>query len=70
MSPSWNHRRSSSLLYYVKWAGYEGTDKENSWISASELTHANDLLRDFHLQNPDKPGPINNPGAVANLLEE
>jgi len=62
----WDHCRSSPFLYYVQWAGYEGTDKENSWISASELTHTSDLLQNFHLQNPGKPGPTKNPDDFAN----
>ena len=53
-----NCRRKPPLLYYVQWAGYEGTDEENSWISAVELTHAKELVSDFHAQNPSKPGPI------------
>ena len=45
------------LQYLVKWSGYEGTDKETSWIPASELEHAMESVADFHLTNPDKPGP-------------
>ena len=46
------------LQYLVKWSGYEGTDKETSWIPASELEHAMESMADFHLTNPDKPGPF------------
>ena len=45
------------LQYLVKWSGYEGTDKETSWIPTSELEHATESVADFHLANPDKPGP-------------
>ena len=45
------------LQYLVKWSGYEGTDEETSWIPTSELEHATESMVDFHLENPDKPGP-------------
>ena len=45
------------LQYLVKWSGYEGTDKETSWIPMSKLKQATESMVDFHLANPDKPGP-------------
>ena len=45
------------LQYLVKWSGHEGTNKETSWIPASELKHTTESMADFHLANPDKPGP-------------
>ena len=33
-------RRQCPLLYLVRWAGYEGTDEETSWLVANELGHA------------------------------
>ena len=45
------------LQYPVKWSGYEGTNKETSWIPVSKLKHATESMADFHLANPDKPGP-------------
>jgi len=29
-----DRRRRCRLLYLVRWAGYEGTDEETSWITA------------------------------------
>ena len=52
-----DRRRKPPLLYYVHWAGYEGTDKEFSWLSAPELDHTNELVHDFHRKYPLKPGP-------------
>ena len=49
--------RKCKLQYLVKWSGYEGTDKETSWIPVSELEHAMESMVDFHLTNLDKPGP-------------
>ena len=46
------------LLYLVKWAGYKGTDEETSWLPASELRHASEVVSDFHLTYPSKPGPL------------
>ena len=45
------------LQYLVKWSGYEGTNEETSWIPMSELEYVMESMADFHLMNPDKPGP-------------
>ena len=39
------------LHYYIRWAGYKGTDDEFSWVAADELVPA------FHAHYPQKPGP-------------
>ena len=49
--------RPCNLLYLVRWSGYEGTDKETSWILATELGHASDIVTEFHAAYPAKPGP-------------
>jgi hypothetical protein len=51
-------RRNCQLLYLVKWAGYEGTDEETSWLLATELSHASELVSGFHSAYPTKPGPL------------
>ena len=51
-------RRRCSLLYLVKWSGYEGTDEETSWLPASELDNASEAVSDFHAAYPQKPGPL------------
>jgi hypothetical protein len=43
-----NNRWRCKLLCFVHWAGYEGTDEENSWLPATELEHVQELLLDFH----------------------
>ena len=53
-------RKHCKLLYYVRWAGYEGTDEEYSWVLATELGNASELVEEFHLRYPDKPGPHTN----------
>ena len=53
-----NRRHTCKLLYLVRWSGYEGTDEETSWILATELGHAVDIVTDFHTQYPSKPGPL------------
>jgi hypothetical protein len=50
-------RKPCNLLYLVRWAGYEGTDEEKSWVLATELGHLAELVTDFHLAYPAKPGP-------------
>jgi Chromo (CHRromatin Organisation MOdifier) domain len=51
-------RKACKLLYLILWTGYEGTDEETSWILASELDHASELVLDFHKSYPAKPGPL------------
>ena len=50
-------RRHCNVLYLVHWAGYEGTDEETSWVLASELGNAPEIISDFHAAYPVKPGP-------------
>ena len=49
----WNYK----LLYLICWSRYKGTNEEIFWLLADELRHASELVHDFHLQYPDKPGP-------------
>jgi hypothetical protein len=53
-----NRRRLCKLLYFVRWSGYEGTDEETSWVLATELGNASEIVADFHAAYPDKPGPL------------
>ena len=53
-----NKRQSCKLLYLVHWLGYKNTDEELSWLPATELEHANELISDFHSTYLQKPGPI------------
>src|ERR1700720_792167 len=53
-----NKRRKCQLLYLVRWTGYEATDQETDCLSALELTHAKELVQDFHSAYPHKPGPL------------
>jgi hypothetical protein len=48
------HRRK--VQYLVKWVGYD--DSENTWEPARNLTHAWDLVKEFHLQNPTAVEPM------------
>ena len=51
-------RWACKLLYKVIWLGYEDTGDKSEWIPASKLTHATDLVSDFHIAYPAKPGPL------------
>jgi hypothetical protein len=50
-----DRRRCRPLLYLVCWSGYEGTDEETSWLPADELSHAPELVSNFHKAYPLKP---------------
>lgn len=53
-----DRRRACKLLYKVAWLGYEDTDEEFSWLPATELEHAVELVSDFHSAYPHRPGPL------------
>ena len=53
-----NRRSKCKLLYLVRWTGYAGIDEETSWILASELENAPELISDFHQSYLAKPGPL------------
>ncbi|SOV07457.1 uncharacterized protein UDID_18912 [Ustilago sp. UG-2017a] len=50
-----DHHYRDPLFYLVRWVGY-GPD-HNSWEPASNLTHASDLIAEFHTANPTRPSP-------------
>ena len=52
------HRHNCMLLYLVRWTRYAGTDEETSWILATELGNAPELVADYHATYPTKPGPL------------
>ena len=51
-------RQACKLIYKVIWLGYEDTEDESEWIPVSELTYTTDLVSDFHIAYPTKPGPL------------
>ena len=51
------HRQPFNLLYLVRWSGYEGTDDETSWVLATELSNASEIVTEFRSQYPSKPEP-------------
>ena len=51
-------QQACKLLYKVIWLGYEDTGDESECIPTSKLTHAMDLVSDFHTTYPTKPGPL------------
>jgi hypothetical protein len=52
-----DRRRRVQLQYYVQWLGYKGHSDEFSWVDASDLEHANELVDAYHKKYPQKPGP-------------
>jgi len=50
--------QACKLLYKVIWLGYENTGDESEWIFVSKLSYAADLVSDFHITYPAKPGPL------------
>jgi hypothetical protein len=52
-----DRRRRIQLQYYVQWAGYKDQPDEYTWIDASDLENAYELVADYHTKYPSKPGP-------------
>src|SRR3979490_553875 len=50
--------RKCQLQYLVKWSRYEGTEDQTSWLPASELGNALEVVSGFHQAYPHKPGPL------------
>jgi hypothetical protein len=44
------------IQYLIKWKGYPSS--ENSWLAASQMKHAADLVKQFHSQFPKAPRPL------------
>jgi hypothetical protein len=53
-----NQCHACKLLYLVKWAGYKGTDEESSWLLATDLGHAQEVIDDVYKAYPNKPRPL------------
>jgi len=51
-------QRACKLLYKIIWLGYEDTDNDSEWLPTTKLEHAKELVNDFHLKYPTKPGPL------------
>ena len=51
-------RRNCKLLYLIHWTRYAGTDEETSWILATELGNAPELVADYHAAYLAKLGPL------------
>ena len=62
-------RPSKALRYLVKWAGYEGTTEETSWVAAEDLENAPDLVQSFHTRYPQKPGPWEETNITAESMQ-
>ena len=46
--------KARTLQYKVQWKGW---DPDETWYPASDFKNAAELVRQFHKDNPDKPGP-------------
>ena len=51
-------QQACKLLYKVIWLGYEDIGDKSEWISTSKLTHAADLVSNFHITYPTKPSSL------------
>ena len=51
-------QQACKFLYKVIWLGYENTEDESEWILISKLTHATNLISNFHIVYAAKPGPL------------
>jgi len=49
-----DHQWACKLLYKVICLGYEDTEDKFEWIPVYELTHATNLISDFHITYPAK----------------
>ena len=50
-------QQACKLLYKVIWLGYEDTEDKYKWIPIYKLTYAANLVSNFYIVYPTKPGP-------------
>jgi len=50
--------KHSPLRYLVKWTSYQNTDEATLWLGWDDLENSQEVVSDFHLRYPSKPGPI------------
>jgi hypothetical protein len=48
-----SRKQGTVTQYLIKWLGYD--DSENTWEPAKHLKHCQQMLEEFHRQNPDQP---------------
>jgi len=53
-----DRQRACKLLYKVIWLGYEDIGDKSEWISTFKLSHATDLVSNFHIAYPAKPNSL------------
>jgi len=53
-----DYQWACKLLYKVIWLGYKDTEDKSEWIPVSKLTHAVDLISDFHITYSAKLSPL------------
>jgi len=53
-----DYLQACKLLYKVIWLVYKDTGDKSEWIPISELTHAANLVSDFHIVYPAKSDPL------------
>jgi len=51
-------QQACKFLYKMIWLEYEDTGDKSEWIPVSKLTHATNLVSDFHITYPAKPCPL------------
>ena len=51
---------NGKIEYLIHWKGY--SHAENTWEPPKNLKHCQQLVREFHLRNPDRPNPGGRPG--------
>lgn len=56
LDSKYDKRHAIQLRYRIRWMGYEGTDEEFEWISATDI-HADELVSDYHARYSDRAGP-------------
>jgi RNase H-like domain found in reverse transcriptase/Reverse transcriptase (RNA-dependent DNA polymerase)/Integrase zinc binding domain/Chromo (CHRromatin Organisation MOdifier) domain len=62
-----SRRRRGQLQYLVHWTGYPR--EEETWEPQENITHADDLIEEFHRNYPTKPSLSNTVRAVMTLQE-
>ncbi|MBW0480089.1 hypothetical protein O181_019804 [Austropuccinia psidii MF-1] len=49
--------KRGTLWYLLKWKGFNEDPERTTWEPASNLANSPEIVKDFHILYPDKPGP-------------
>ena len=67
--PTRKKRKLGRLKYLVHWKGYDNPE-DHTWEYAEEMENAQEIVEEYHRNNPEKPGPENRISAIQTTRDQ